>query len=612
MKSSLLNRIKTGVAALLMATTLVTTSGCLREKASEAPATESGELSIGLTDAQGDFASYTVNVTSLELTKANGAVVDALPLTTSVDFAQLTDMTEFLTAASIPNGAYVSAKMTLDYSAANIQVEDADGNAVPAAHVVDSNGTALTTLEVSVKLEGRNKLVIAPGIPASLTLDFDLAASNTVTFADNGEVTVTVEPFLLAELEPHAPKIHRARGALKSVDVANDQFTIIMRPFAHALSGGDERFGTLTVVTKDSTVFDINGETSEGDVGLQQMAALTQFTAVVAIGDLKLNPRRFVAREVYAGSSVAGGVLDVVSGNVISRSGDVLVVKGATLIRSGGSVVFNDTVTVQLDSDMTVRKQLSKDAFTIDAISVGQRINIFGTLTDGNAGSLAMTGSYARLMLTTLRGTVVTTAPLVVNVQSIDGRAVTLFDFAGTGTDTAHDADPANYEIDTGTLVLSGIAAGDTVKVNGIVTPFGSAPQDFTAQNVVDVSEVRAAMNIVWTPATTTPYSAISDASMTLNLAGSPLLHHVNRAGVLTDLATLGAAPILQAVADTDNVYLIAHNRVIQLYTTFDTFAAGLQSRLDAGAKVKGLHARGELDDATSTFSARNISVMIQ
>mgnify|MGYP003346898486 CR=1 FL=1 len=35
----------------------------------------SGEVVIGLTDAEGDFISYTVDIVSIKLTKASGAVV---------------------------------------------------------------------------------------------------------------------------------------------------------------------------------------------------------------------------------------------------------------------------------------------------------------------------------------------------------------------------------------------------------------------------------------------------------------------------------------------------------------------------------------------------------
>ena len=181
-----------------------------------------GEVIISLTDAEGDLVSYTVDVVSLTLTKANGAVVQTLPINTRVDFAQYTDMTEFLTAATIPAGVYVKGSMVLDYSNADIQVENDKGGVVPVPldKIVDTDGNPITQLEVSVKLEDRNSLPIAPGIPAHLTLDFDLEASNTISFDDQGVPTTEVAAFLLAEVNAQHNKPHRLRGPLKQVDVS--------------------------------------------------------------------------------------------------------------------------------------------------------------------------------------------------------------------------------------------------------------------------------------------------------------------------------------------------------------------------------------------------------
>jgi hypothetical protein len=93
--------------------------------------TDEGVVAIGLTDAAGDFLTYTVDVTSLTLTKADGTVVQALPQRTRVDFARFVDLTEFVTAATIPSGTYVSATLNLDYTNADIQVDD--GNGAPVA-----------------------------------------------------------------------------------------------------------------------------------------------------------------------------------------------------------------------------------------------------------------------------------------------------------------------------------------------------------------------------------------------------------------------------------------------------------------------------------------------
>ena len=75
---------------------------------------DSGEVAVSLTDAPGDFATYTVDVLSLVLTRANGDKVSTLPQETRLDFTQYTDMTEFLTAATVPKGVYVAATLTLD------------------------------------------------------------------------------------------------------------------------------------------------------------------------------------------------------------------------------------------------------------------------------------------------------------------------------------------------------------------------------------------------------------------------------------------------------------------------------------------------------------------
>ena len=52
---------------------------------------------VNLTDSPGDFLSYTVNVTALTLTRSDGTVVNLLPNATTVDFAQYSDLSEFLT-----------------------------------------------------------------------------------------------------------------------------------------------------------------------------------------------------------------------------------------------------------------------------------------------------------------------------------------------------------------------------------------------------------------------------------------------------------------------------------------------------------------------------------
>jgi hypothetical protein len=327
---------------------------------------ELGDLVISLTDAPGDFVCYSVDVLSLTLTKANGAQVTTLPQETRIDFSQYTEMTEFLTVASIPSGVYLDATMTLDFTDANIWVDDENGDPVQVETILDAEGNPIDTIEMTVQLEDQNSLFIAPGVPAHLLLDFNLEAANQVDFDDAGIPTLIVDPFLVADVNRTNTKLHRIRGLLKEVSLDDSSFSVYLRPFYCALTGTHGLFGLHTVVTTDDTVFDINGEQLVGKEGLGAMDSLTSLTAVVAIGDLKFDPLRFEAREVYAGSSVPGGDLDAVEGSVVGRQDDAITVKGATLIRDDGTIIFNDHVTVEVGDDMIVRRYNNIVQVTLD------------------------------------------------------------------------------------------------------------------------------------------------------------------------------------------------------------------------------------------------------
>ena len=69
--------------------------------------------------------------------------METLPAVTKVDFAQLVDLTEVISAGQIPAAEYVSATLTLDYSGANITADDGTAiGQISVAHV----GRILTEL----------------------------------------------------------------------------------------------------------------------------------------------------------------------------------------------------------------------------------------------------------------------------------------------------------------------------------------------------------------------------------------------------------------------------------------------------------------------------------
>ena len=481
---------RTGLALLALFAAVALTAcggGSTTDAAGDNGAT--GVVNIMLTDAEGDFTTYTVDVLSLTLTRADGTRVETLPITTRVDFAQYTDMTEFLTAASVPKGVYKHATLTLDYSNADIQVEDANGVAIPVGAIVDANGDPVTTLTVDVRLEGVRALPIVPGIPRMLSLDFDLQQSNTVDMTVSPP-ELTVEPVLYAEVDRESDKPQRLRGPLQSVNVNNGTFHVFIHPFHARLVTGTRPFGSVNVHTDENTYFEIDGQAYTGADGLAVLAMEPKFTGVVVEGFYRLRPKRFEATEVYAGSSVPGGEMDVVTGSVVARNADTLTLRGVTVQRSDGVVVFNDTVTVTVDDSTLVRKAASIDPYTQLDISVGQRVIVFGTLTSTDINDLQLDArnGYARMLYTDLRGEVVTNDPALdkfdLNLTAINGRNPAIFDFTGTGQSPAEDADPANYELNVGTLDVSPIEVGTAVHAKGFVRRFGSAPKDFDATSV--------------------------------------------------------------------------------------------------------------------------------
>lgn len=577
---------------------------------------DSGELAVSLTDAPGDFAAYTVDVVSLVLTKANGTKVSTLPLETRLDFTQYTDMTEFLTAATVPSGVYVAATLTLDYANADIWVEDETEGTVQVApeNIVDENGDPVTTLEMTVQLEGRNRLPIGPGIPAHLLLDFDLNATHLVNLDDPQSPVVTVEPLLVAQVNRAPFKIHRVRGALNEVNVEQNSFSLFLRPFYCPMSGSHRHFGTRAVTTTSETVFEIDGTQFVGDAGLEAMADLDPLTAVVAMGDLAFDPLRFEARQVYAGASVPGGTKDVVRGNVIRRQGDVLTVKGATLMRGKSSAVFNDEVIINIGEETVVTRQLSADpigTYGKDDISVGQRVVIFGTLAQDGENLVLdadTSDSHVRMVLTTVRGTALSlddaAESMVLGLETIDRRSVELFDFAGTNTD------PENYQLYTGKLDTAQVEINTAVKVRGFVESFGAAPPDFNAQSVVFAADLRALLNVHWNPATAVAFESVSTDELILHLDGATHSRHVYRGWEKTDLSEMETPISLVPGDDGRGAFVIRYgDGSSQLFTEFEGFAQALSDELDGNLKVKKLHASGDFDNAGAVLTADFIDV---
>jgi hypothetical protein len=570
----------------------------------------SGTVYIGLTDADGDFLSYSVDVVSLTLQKANGTVVETLPVRSRVDFAELVDLTEFVTSATVPGGFYVAGTIRLDYSNAVVTVEV--GGEPREAKVIGQDGRPLGVVDLEIRLDERNQLKIAPGRPAFLQLDFDLAASHSVDVTTT-PVATTASPFIVASVQPMAERELRVRGPLKSVDTAAGTYTVDLRPF----NLRDARLGELAVKTTADTAFEIDGQAYAGPEGLQALAATAAGTPTVAFGTLSVTERTFTAARIRAGGSVAGAQFDALRGNVIARSGDRLTVRGGTLIRRDDSVVFvRGDISVLVGADTRVLRDGQRGLLAANAVSVGQRIEALGQASEANGAVTLDAGQgLVRMQLTHVAGTVVSTQPgeLTLDLAAIDGRLPGIFDFNGTGVSSDVDAEAAHYQVATGPLALGGLTAGQPAAAFGFVTPFGEAPPDFEGRTIVDIAALRAVLGLGWTlQGTAAPFTRLDGQGLVLNQANPDigLRHHVRIGMRVLDLSQL-ASPVTVVPGAAAGLYAIGEPGRVEMFGDFARFAARLSEKLGAGEKARAMSASGRFDPDSFVLTAWQVSVSL-
>jgi len=601
----MLNRLKHASLIRLALTGLLSTAlitGCGGENNDDTQ--ETGEVIIGLTDAEGDFLSYDINVTSIKLMRADGTEVETLPLHSRIDFSQYVDVTELITAATIPSGRYTRASLTLDYADADVRVEVSGEPSV--TDMLNHLGQPLTSsMEMTVQLGDNEPVLIAPGIPAHLTLDFDLQASHEVDTSVTPP-TAVVQPMLLADVGLKNAKPHRLRGLLKSVDTTSNEIKLNIRPLR--LQRGS--FGVLTAQSNDATSFEINGNSYTGNAGLLELAALPATTRVVIFGSMNRATKSLLALEVLAGSSLPNATQDIITGVVTARSGDQLTVDAGLILPAVGKPMIAKTVILNLDSSTIIKRQHQGGSYTKDDISVGQRIQFIGQL-DTSTGLSISQPSLVRMLLTDANGSVISDngSELIINLNRLNGRLAANYDFTGTGLDLTQDADPNQYQVDPASLSLNNIATNDPIWMLGFVTPWQSAPADFNATSIINVADAPAALTITWPLGTSSPFTSMdADTGLVLDLS-TAAHHHVIRHRIPTTLADAGT---LKPTLLGKGVYAIRGNGQIHIYADFGQFVTALGQQLDGSVVVTKIFANGRFDDNTNTLTTPSIRVILE
>ncbi len=578
---------------------------------------ECGTVFIGLTDADGDFVNYTVDVVQLTLETADGRTIETLPRNTRINFTDYVDMTELLTAATVPPAVYVSGTITLDYADAEVYVEA--GGVSKEAVVTDLDGAPLGQTALKIVLPDRDRLVVTRGRPSILQLDFDLAASHLVDIVPT-PATAASEQFIVAEVSPIDEKDIRIRGPLVEVNIDDSNYVVAVRPF-HDRAGD---FGKVIVHTTDDTEFEVDGEMFVGTDGLRALAEAGRGTPTVAAGTLNVGDRRFTANIVLAGSSVPGIDRDAVVGNVIARHGNFLTVRGATIIPSDRRAHFHDDVVVEIGPNTKVFKDGDRASdLGIDAISIGQRVTIRGNQTGApSTDALApqilfdATEGWVRMHLTHLSGIVNTVMPgqTDITLHAIDRRRVGIFNFAGTGAPDGEDADPTNYEIATGNLTLADFAEGKPIVAKGFPTAFGSAPPDFRGRTVIDYTDVRSVLGVGWgAQGTAFPFLSMGSEGLLLDNWNDDIdvRHYIKQGPVLIDLTTLDSPTLIEPRQTGRSLFYIKSQDSLRLYQDYDQFVEDLIDSLDTATKARSMHARGKYNVDTNVFTAYKIGVYL-
>ena len=398
--------------------------------------------------------------------------------------------------------------MHLDGQAAQATLFDADGNPFAGA----------TT--VGIDLPGDRPLVVAPGVPRFVELDFDLDASTVV---DVGANTVRLGPVLYAEADPSSPKPVRAYGRLVGTDASTPSFTFERLARREVRAGHDHE-----ALVNAATRYEVDGTTGTGADGFRLLAAKARGTRLELRGIFDPARRRLLATHVVAGRGVFDGTRDLVEGLVLARTGGAgadatFTVLGLGIDR-GQRASFHRTFTVNASfADTRVLQFGDGASHDLDDVNVGQRIVALGTLTSATLDATSPTDGFVRLVDTAISG-LATAAPtggvLTLELRHVGLRPVAAFDFS---VDGAALADPSAFEVGIGTMTLSGVAAGSAVVARGFFVPVDAPADgtDFEASSVIDRTGTASLAWIRWSPPSSSPFAASASTGVTVDLSAA-------------------------------------------------------------------------------------------
>jgi hypothetical protein len=322
--------------------------------------------------------------------------------------------------------------------------------------------------------------------------------------------------------------------------------------------------------------------------------------------------------------------MDAVKGNVISRNGDDMVVRGGTVILTDATrSFFRDDVTVTVGPNTKVYKTFRSDRpfgmpgipdrlLDNSAISVGQAVTIRGTVTANDELGVHIDATEGAVLMhvTHLSGIVNSVLPgqVDIDLHAIDRRRIEIFNFAGTSASQDTDADPDNYEVSTGNFLLAAQSPGRPVVAWGFPNEFGGAPPDFEGRTLIEFMDVRSALGVGWGAAgTTMPFTMMDNTGLLLNNRNPDIdqRHFIKKGPLLIDLTTLDSDTLIAPRETGRKLFTVKTTDSLQLYSDFDDFVTALAIELDGVNAARSMYARGHYNADTNVFHAAKIFVYI-
>jgi hypothetical protein len=248
---------------------------------------------------------------------------------------------------------------------------------------------------------------------------------------------------------------------------------------------------------------------------------------------------------------------------------------------------------------------------------------------------------------------------LIMNLQTINGWPASSYDFSGNGASAAQNPTAAAFAVNTGALTLpAGVLAGDPLWVDGIFSPFGSAPPDFNATAINSEASVQvaggsgtpagtqtcgvgsqvcnpASLQVLWstTPSatgTTTPFVGLNNSGFYIDLSNPQLQTAVMRIGPESiDLKSLPVNPMVvpttlpttasfaprysvgNPVTSSVTPAVVTSTTALAQYSLFSSFASETRDMMTAANPALQFEARGVYNRTTNTFTATSINLVL-